>query len=53
VNYLAMSETRFHTAGGPAASISLPISASLHLVSFFLLVLLSLLAITGLLLLQS
>jgi hypothetical protein len=48
-----MNETRIHTAGSPATSISRPISASFHLVNFFLLVLLSLLAITGLLLLQS
>jgi hypothetical protein len=48
-----MNETRIHTVGSSVASISRPIGASIHLVSFFLLVLLSLLAITGLLLLQS
>jgi hypothetical protein len=48
-----MNSIRNHTFGNPAAAISLPASVPVPFFSFFLLVLLSLLAITGLLLLRS
>jgi hypothetical protein len=47
-----MSVERFHTVGRSAAAGSLPISAPVPFVGLFLLVLLSLLAILGLLLTQ-